>query len=122
MTAIGMYGFDVRGIRFHKAAARTGDFRPGRRIELVREPNNRFDANAVGVRAAGAETVTGYINKGKAGTVAKLLDQGKDLYALGLRGTGPGTMPAKISILAATPEAIRHLCRNLRQPLPEGAT
>lgn len=113
-TKLGIYGFDVRGLKYHRPAARSGDFSPGRRVELVREPANKIDPNAVAVRALGASAIAGYVNKQLARTVARLLDGGTNLYALCLRGAAAGTSPHKIAVLAGQPELVAHLGRNLR--------
>ena len=44
---LGIYSFGVRGVGYHEHAVRGGDFRPGRPVRLVREPDNEHDTNAI---------------------------------------------------------------------------
>lgn len=53
--------------------------------------------------------VAAYVNKGKARTLARLLDAGADLDAVSLRGTGAAKPCDAISVLVAAPETVRHL-------------
>ena len=80
---------------------------------LVRDHDNVHVGNAVAVRACGSEHIVGYVNKGKAGSVAKLLDKETKLAAVCLRGQGPGKLPSKIAVLAAEPELMAYVARNL---------
>jgi hypothetical protein len=118
MAPLGIYGFDVRGIKYHVREARHGDFRPGTPAELIREPYNPYDSAAVSIRAVGWRAPTGYVNKGKAPTIARLLDQRVNLQAICLRGTGPGILPDKVSVLVATPDLLNHLGRELAGGMP----
>ncbi|WP_324421400.1 HIRAN domain-containing protein [Phycicoccus sp.] len=111
----GVYSYNVRGESYHRAACRRADLRPGRPVQLVREPENKHDPNAVAVRSPAGETL-GYISKGHAKRLAKLLDAGLQLDAVSVRGEGPGTPTESVAVVAATPAVLAHLL----SPRPRG--
>lgn len=65
-----------------------------------------------------------YVNKAKARTLSKLLDQGADLAAVSLRGTASNTTCEQISVLVARPDVMAHLLsprpRHLPRPAHQG--
>lgn len=82
-------GFDAsyaRGSEYHAAAYRAADLRRGRWVDLVREPGNSHDANAVMMYAPGTRTPFAYVQRGRAGAVARRIDVGEDLAAVSMRG------------------------------------
>lgn len=113
LRRLGLWTADVRGIEHYKAAVRQGAFQPGAEVTLLRDPNNAYDKNAVAVCARGTREVAGYINKGMASGLAKILDAGSPLGAVSLRG-GPAGKFGRLQVLAATPEVMTHLFR--KQP------
>jgi len=56
------------------------DVEPGQPVELVREPTNAFDANAVAVQVGGE--VVGYIARDDAAELAPVLDSGRRYSAI----------------------------------------
>lgn len=98
LRSLGIWGATVRGTDHYDAKARLGT------AELVREPDNPFDANAVAVHVGGK--IIGHFNKQKAAALAKVLDAGEQLEA-----TIISADPAKV--LAARPEVLAHLRRHL---------
>ena len=66
------------------------DVEPGEPVELIREPQNPYDPNAIAV-TIGGETV-GYITREDASVLAPLLDAGRSHAALihSIRGGVPG--------------------------------
>lgn len=114
LHTLGLYCFRLRGVTYHEAAVRSGDFRPGARVRLVREPDNEHDPNAVAVYAAGAERPAGYVNKLNARRLAKRLDAGDELAAISVRGDRPGVEGAAPWILVAAPDVLAHLRRRER--------
>jgi hypothetical protein len=93
----GLYQFNLRGAGYYQQAAQAGDFTPGASVTLVRQPDNAHDPNAVAVYADGARTLAGYVPKGTARRIAKMLDEAVDLVAVSTRGGAPGdgeTTPA----------------------------
>lgn len=98
-----------------------GDFSPGAPVRLLREPDNEYDPNAVAIVAEGGRTTAAYVNKGKARSLAKMLDKGTELRAISLRGTGPGRACDQITVLAAAPEVVAHLLSPRPDHLPRPA-
>lgn len=122
LQRVGIWSGQVRGEFYYQAACRLGDFRPGVRIRLVREPENEHDGNAVAVTADDdAAPVAGYVNKGKARSLARVLDSGIELAAVSVRGTGPGKVCEAIGFVAAPPGVIAHLLSRRPSSLPRPA-
>lgn len=111
LYTLGVYCFRIRGVTYYEAAIRAGDFRPGTKVRLVREPDNEHDANAIAVYAAGARRPAGYVNKQNAKRLAKRLDAGEQLAVISLRGARPGIVGAAPWVLVALPDAVAHLRR-----------
>lgn len=110
---LGIFSFSVRGTSYHESAARSGDFRPGRPVRLVREPQNEHDPNAIAVYAESGRKPIGYVNKQNAKRLARLLDAGVEFAAISTRGGGPGREDVSPVILAARREVLDHLARRL---------
>ncbi|NNG34761.1 HIRAN domain-containing protein [Nakamurella aerolata] len=111
LRSVGIFGFDVRGLAYYERAARRSDTRPGTRVELVREPLNDYQSAAIAIHPKGAGSRVGYVNKGMAPGLAKLLDAGTELSNIVLRGAAPGENPSGVTVLVARPETMAHLCR-----------
>lgn len=118
----GIWSVQVRGEHYHQSACRLGDFRPGVRVRLKREPENEFDPNAVAITADfDGAPVAGYFNKQKARALARVLDSGTVLEAVSVRGTGAGRVCEAIGVVAASPEAMQHMLSSRPSDLPEPA-
>jgi hypothetical protein len=117
----GIYVSQLRGEAYHQAACRAGDFRPGQPVRLVREPDNQFDANAVAVYDDAGKHLAAYVNKQKARSLARLMDSGKPVAAISLRGTGPGVACDQVGVLAATPQVLDRLLEPRPGHLPTPA-
>jgi hypothetical protein len=111
LRRMGIWSVNVRGLEYHKAAVRAGDFRPGSKVQLVREPNNEFDKNAVALCAVSSDRIVGYFNKGMAPGLAKVLDSGASIDAISVTGDGPGKTTGKIEVVAASRVVLQHLLR-----------
>jgi HIRAN domain len=122
LPAAGIWSAQVRGEFYYKPACRQGDFAPGVRVRLKREPDNEHDRNAVAITADfDGAPVAGYFNKQKASALAKVLDAGTVLDAVSVRGTGAGMACEAIGVVAASPEAIRHMLSPRPPSLPKPA-
>ncbi|QDE35596.1 hypothetical protein FIV50_12850 [Microbacterium foliorum] len=99
LRRLGIWSVRVRG-----GEHAPGDLRIGP-AELVREPENEFDANAVAIYQEGIRC--GYWNKGAARSFAKLLDSGQVLSAYAISAHPP-------KVIAAEPPVIAHLVARLR--------
>lgn len=116
---LGVYQYNVVGEYYHQRACREGDFSPGTRVRLVREPQNTADPNAVAVRAWDPDVgVAGYVSRGHARRLAKLMDAGLQLAAIATRGTGTGAACEAIAVIAAEPRVLRHLMSPRPSTLP----
>lgn len=74
-------------------------------VELVREPDNPYDANAVAIHQDGQRV--GYFNKGMSSELAKVLDRGEELQAMGISADPP-------KVVASSPNIMDHLVRRIR--------
>lgn len=99
LKRLGIWSVRVRGDAYAPGALRIGP------VELVREPDNEFDPNAVAIHQAGVRC--GYWNKGAARSLAKLLDGGVELTAYAISANPP-------KVIAAEPRVIEHLLGRLR--------
>ncbi|WP_166805343.1 HIRAN domain-containing protein [Cryobacterium sp. TMT4-10] len=115
LRRMGIWTASVRGVGYHKAAVRNGAFQPGAPVRLLREPDNAYDKNAVAVCSADDAHPAGYINKGMAAGLSKLIESGAPLRAISLAGQSPGEYGSNIDVLAATPAIVEHLLR--RRPI-----
>ena len=119
---VGVYSYNLRGEHYATAACRKGDFRPGTPVRLVRQPDNKHDPFAVAITADDdAAKPAGYLSRGHAKRLAKLLDQGLVLRAVSTRGTGPGDTTDAIAVVAAAPELMEHLLSRRPSHLPRPA-
>ncbi|HKC45377.1 MAG TPA: HIRAN domain-containing protein [Burkholderiales bacterium] len=69
----------LAGFRYHEAAAVWNELRTGDRLELVREPGNAHDANAVRVEWRGR--MLGYVPRGDNAALAWAMDRGEAVAA-----------------------------------------
>lgn len=106
----GIWSFALRGTDHHESAARRGDFTPGARVRLVREPDNPHDPNAIAVYAESA-LLAGYVSRGYAKRLAKLMDSGADMVAVSARGARPGHANVSPQVLAVERALWVHLNR-----------
>lgn len=107
----GLWSFTLRGGGYHESALKRGDFRPGSEVRLVREPDNPHDPNAIAIYAAGARDLSGYVPRGYAKRLAKLIDGGADLVALSVRGSGRGSDSTTPHLLICERRLYEHLTR-----------
>lgn len=111
LSRMGIWTARVRGVGYHKVAVRNGAFQPGAPVRLLREPDNAYDKNAVAVCSVDDDHPAGYINKGMATGLSKLIESGAPLRAISLAGQSPGEYGSNIDVLAATPAVVEHLLR-----------
>lgn len=69
----------LAGFRYHEAKAVFSDIRLGDRLELVREPDNPYDANAVRVEWRGKKL--GYVPRRQNAALAWAMDRGESVSA-----------------------------------------
>ena len=113
LARVGLYSFQIKGSSHQGSAVKSGDFRPGVKVILRREPENPHDPNAIAVHTSTGRTA-GYVNKQNAARLAKRLDAGDDIIAVSIRGSGPGSETTVPRLLAAERRIIEHLLRELR--------
>jgi len=85
-----LYASYARGSDHYRSAYRTADLRKGRWVDLVREPENPHDRNAVVMCAPGSRAPFAYVQKGRAAAVARRMDAGEDIAGVSMRGLGRG--------------------------------
>lgn len=90
LRAIGLATTYARGSTFYAPTYRTADLRKGRPVELRREPDNPHDRNAIALHAPGARKPFAFVQRGRATSLAKRIDQGETLAGICLWGPGPG--------------------------------
>lgn len=62
--------FFIAGFQHHDGALALGKLKPGKKLELVPEPDNPYDPDAVALYRK--ETMLGYVPKGKNALIAQL--------------------------------------------------
>ncbi|MRX42343.1 HIRAN domain-containing protein [Agromyces kandeliae] len=107
LAALGIWTCAVRGVKYYGDAAKVASLSPGTPVQLVREPNNPHDANAIAVVADGLPV--GHVNKQMAARMAHLLDAGDPLRAISVAGSAAGVEPDRVHVLAASPALLSHL-------------
>lgn len=99
LRGLGVWSCRVRGEAYAPGKLRVGV------VELVREPDNPNDRNAVAIHQDGQRI--GYFNKGMSSGLAKVLDRGDELQAIGISADPP-------KVVASSPEIMEHLVRRMR--------
>ena len=119
LRRLGIWTVDLGGVGVHKTAGREGLLQPGSPMSLVREPHNEHDGNAIAVHAAAGRPV-GYVNKGTAAGLSRLLDTGTRLDAISIAfdSSGADGRPGGVKVLAGSPELVRHLLRERPAAVP----
>lgn len=87
---LGLYASQARGTDHYRSAYQAADVRKGQWIDLVREPDNPHDPNAVAMCAPGSRVAFAYVQRGRAPAVAKRMDAGEQMAAVSMRGPGHG--------------------------------
>lgn len=85
-----LYASYARGADHYRSAYRAADLSKGKWIDLVREPENPHDKNAVAMCAPGSRVPFAYVQRGRAPAVARRMDAGEDMVAVSMRGPGEG--------------------------------
>jgi hypothetical protein len=99
LSCLGIWSVRVRGGEYAPGTLRLGP------ADLVREPANEFDTNAVAIYQNGIRC--GYWNKAAARSMAKLLDGGQALSAYVISAGPP-------KVIAAESRVLDHMVRRLR--------
>jgi HIRAN domain len=115
-------GMRVAGVagagRHHADALAASNVRPGRPLELKRDPDNAHDPSAIAVHAAGGEQV-GWVPREIAAELAPALDAGEPWAAIVLREqrASPRDPRSGLTMLLA-PAAAIELREHSRRPPP----
>lgn len=109
---VGLHSVITRGTAYHGAAVKAGRFIPGALVRLEREPHNKHDPNAIAVYAENARRKSGYVPRGAAKRLAKLIDGGADLVAVSVLGNGPGVADVNPQLLICERALLEHLTRH----------
>lgn len=76
------------GVTFGDRQERISELKGLETLEIVREKNNEYDPNAVGVRVFGDRALLGYFAREIASKLAPKLDEGESINILGFNITG----------------------------------
>ena len=117
---LGIYTGSIRGSAYYEEAVLNADTRPLAKAELVREPGNKYDKNAVAIHASGAGCV-GYVNKQNAARLSKHLGVGEEYMAIFTSGCKRGDDSVPVSVLIAPTATMMSIFRNSGIPLPSNA-
>lgn len=90
LRQLGLYASYARGADHYRSAYRVADLSKGKWIDLVRQPENPHDKNAVAMCTPGSRTAFAYVQRGRAPAVARRIDAGEDMTALSMRGPSVG--------------------------------
>ena len=71
------HSFYIAGVQFHEMKNVISDLSKGDELDLVPEPWNKYDPNAVAIQACG--TILGYVPKKFSSEVSAMLEVGKEL-------------------------------------------
>lgn len=85
LRKLGLLHSGVRGAQHYRGRRVRGK---GAWVELRREPDNPHDKNAVAMYAPGARSKFGYVQKGRAATLAKRMASGADMAGVSLNAEG----------------------------------
>jgi hypothetical protein len=99
LRRLNIWSCRVRGDTYSGGTLRLGF------VELVREPKNPHDTNAVAIHQDGIRV--GYFNRGISGGLAKVLDRGDVLQAIAISVEPP-------KVVATDPETMQHLNRRMK--------
>ena len=93
----------LAGFRHYDGGEVLRDLKPGDRLELVREPENPYDANAVRVEWRGVKL--GYVPRRDNAAVARQMDRGAALEArlAGLRENRNRSVRLEFEVVAPLP-------------------
>lgn len=111
LRSLGLVATYARGSAHHAAAFRSADLRKGQLVELHREPDNPHDRNAVALHAPGTRKPFGYVQGGRAATIARRLDGGEQLAAVSMHGPGRGRDDDTAFLLVGSRDDLRHMLR-----------
>lgn len=87
---LGLYASQARGATHYGSAYLVADLSKGRWLDLIREPENLHDKNAVAMCAPGSRIAFAYVQRGRAPAVARRMDAGEAIAAVSMRGPGKG--------------------------------
>ncbi len=80
----GLEAVEVAGVSYRQDALQEKAFRPGAALQLIPEPKNPQDPNAVGIWDKSRRVQVGYVPKERATTIAKLLHPGHQLRCVSM--------------------------------------
>lgn len=99
----GVFCFTIRGAKYVNDEIAQRGLSIGHTLQLVREPNNEYDGNAIAIYAEvfGTREKLGYVNKGNAMRIAKRMDAGESWAAFNIRHQGMYVLAAPAPVAMA---------------------
>lgn len=114
-----LFVITVRGRAYHEQANLETRTVAGTRLELLREPDNEHDPNAIAVVAPRTLKRLGYVNKLQARRLAKRLDAREQLSAISLRGSPKGKDGDPLVVLVTRQDILGRLTRTPASSEPD---
>ncbi|WP_353708972.1 HIRAN domain-containing protein [Cellulosimicrobium sp. ES-005] len=108
---IGIYMFGLRGRAYHEATFVAAALPLGRVLELVREPENAHDKNAVAIHARNGKI--GYVNKQNAARIAKRIDAGETMRCIVAKGGRAGDPDKSCALLVTSDVTLAHIAQDV---------
>lgn len=108
---LGLVTSTPRGTDHYPYSYSAADLRRGRLVKLVREPNNKYDPNAVAMQAIDGVSPFGYVARGHAKPLSKRMLAGEKVIGVSLRGPGARDNSETSQILIGELFDILHLLR-----------
>ncbi len=95
LARLGIFYLNVRGWKNYPASR----LKVGDHIDLRREPENKYDPNAIAVARPGSKHIYGYVNKGFARRLAKPIDSDREFVGvvMGRAGITIAIMPGEVA-------------------------
>ncbi|TSI12649.1 HIRAN domain-containing protein [Brevibacterium aurantiacum] len=96
LARLGIFYLNVRGWKNYPAAR----LKVGEHVDLRREPENKYDPNAIAVARPGSKHIYGYVNRGFARRLAKQIDAGEEFVGvvMGRAGITVAVMPGEVAV------------------------
>lgn len=112
LRKFGIYSLNVRGNKYNAGGIRRAKPTVGAFLELLPEPSNQFDPNAIaiGKTVDGKFARVGYVNKGLAKSLTKRMTAGTVFTCMVLRGGQ--NLDAPFSVLICTTDRLEYLRGN----------
>ncbi len=111
LAGSGVFVFSVAGVSYRLDVAQSETFAPGRPLSLVRDPENEFDANAIGVWDEAQREQVGFVPADKAVEIGGRL-AGERLAAVSLWEWRKDGQRCALRVLVGPPAVVDRVRRS----------